>query len=813
MGKPMKNRILSIALALSMLAAAFVALPAKGEIDYTGTVRTTDDSGVAKTAFIQGEDVFVYVTMNFHGTPQNVTMDVWLEPADYSTWYSNLHVDGGSGPGNDYTALGVYNSSAEATHLGSSVGLGALDEGVFKVVVTVGGFYGARVAETYITVKAPGIELVPGENTFDMITAYAPGQTLTATVLLTDQQAHNEFYVQVVNDTGVALPGLNWTGQFSSSGYWSKTFTLPADTPDGNDYSLNVRYASNNAPMQSIGFDVRKYVFVVVPHRASYIPGMTALIDYYAVNIGTLGLETGLTIAYSALWLNHSGNNTWLNSTLVGSSGTQSFVIPTDISLYQDIVITYWANETGRSDEAVVTLSLQALRASVSLNDNVFSPGEIVIVTAHVSIGGEALEGATVNVQVSYNGTANATYSASNLMTGPSGSVAYSFTLAASAARGSYIVVATATWTGATAQGEDSFAVDWDGSLSAHFDKPSYYSGETATVNFQAIWNAVQVTLPSITFEFTTPQGVVLSRGNTSTMVATMEIPANYVGTIDLDAAGFYSGRLLQTDASTTVSSATLSLVSTVSGYRPGETLEFSWTLITSASAGNMTYEVSDDLGAIVASGPLEFAKSGSFSYLVPTVNPSGHYHAEVVASFAGQVLTDTLHVHLINDFELQITLKKSSYSDGAFRPGQTIKVQYTIGAYESSQLNAYMIMFGANFDVVSQTIIVTEPTGEFQYTIPKNAPLGQVEFEASLFDVNGGDLNTDAMTMFVINNAESGWDRSIGGMSAIDFVLLVLLIIVIVMLILVPMLRQRMGAPKPPEPAPPAEEGKVPPP
>jgi hypothetical protein len=48
MGKPMKNRILTIALALSLLATVFVAIPTTAAYDYTGSLVTTDDDGVLK---------------------------------------------------------------------------------------------------------------------------------------------------------------------------------------------------------------------------------------------------------------------------------------------------------------------------------------------------------------------------------------------------------------------------------------------------------------------------------------------------------------------------------------------------------------------------------------------------------------------------------------------------------------------------------------------------------------------------------------------------------------------------------------------
>ena len=800
----MKSRILSIALALSLLAAIFVALPAKSAIDYTGSVRTTDDNGVAKIAFTQGEGVFVYVTMNYHGDPMNASMAVRLQSTTFGTTYSTLNV----APG-DYTGWGLYNSSEVGDSLGSGVGLGALDEGVYNVAVYAGG---ERVAQTYITIKAPGIRLDPAMNVFTgdhkTVTAYAPLQNLTVTVLLSEVQSTNEFYVQIVNATDVTLSGFNWTGQFSASGWWIKNFQLPADIADGQ-YRLRVRQASNDQPWYTVPFYVQKYVFEVIPHRGNYIPGMTALIDWYAINMATMQPETGVTVTFSALWLNHSGNNTWLNQTL--TSSPHSFLIPTDISLYQDIAITYWANETGRSDDDSVDLNLEAFTATISTRSGSYSPGQTVVADISVLIGGEALQGATVNVQVSKNGTALPAYGATNLVTDIQGAAAYSFVLDANAARGYYIVVATATLLTATAAGETRFNVVWSGTLSADFDKNLYYSGETATVNFRAVWNQQEVQIPTISYEFYISTGV-LAIGSTTNMVATVEIPATYSGWIEVRSHGSYNGNMLQDTDTATVAYVSLSLAASVSEYRPGDEVEFTWLIVGNVNAGNLTYEIVDADDAKVAGGAPEFDTSGAFTLTVPDLNPSDEYTATINMGLAGVFRSASVTVDLVDDYELKIWASKSKYADGGYRPGQTVKIQYSVGSYVFSQQNMYRINIGVDFDPVGISVLVTEPTGEIEYKIPKDTPMAYVEVRGALYDVNGFWLSSDT-TAFLVSNAESGWDRSIGGMSAIDFTLLVLLIFVILMLIVLPMVKKRMGAPKPPEPAPPPEAGKLPPP
>jgi hypothetical protein len=502
-----------------------------------------------------------------------------------------------------------------------------------------------------------------------------------------------------------------------------------------------------------------------------------------------------------------------MNSTLTGTSGTHSFVIPTDISLYENVEIQYYANQSTRSDDDFVTLELDRVTASVSVGD-AYSPGDTVVVYASASIGWQGIEGATVNVKVTHNGTELPAYGATNLMTGLYGSVAYSFVLDAGAAEGSYIVAATATWMTETAKAEDRFTVSTSGSLDAMFDKDSYFSGETATVNLKAVWGQQEVDIPVVSYRVTINTGL-LTLGNTTDMVITVDIPSDYFGFIAISVAGVYNGHMLTDSDGATVYNVFIDLVTSAAKYRPGDKIEFSWLIVGGPDSGNLTYEITDNDDVRVQSGQLTpFEKEGSFEFDVPEIRPSIHYDATIIADLDGIVLGATEEVNIVaDDYQLLIWVAKSPYADGSYKPGQTVKIHYSIESFMLSQQNAYRIdVFIDGSMTPTFSALVTDPTGNLEYKIPKEMAVTFVDVDADLHGVDGLFLD-DASTSFMVSNAESGWDRSIGGMAAIDFVLLVLLIIVIVMLILVPFLKGRMGAPKPPEPAPPAESGKLPPP
>jgi len=168
---------------------------------------------------------------------------------------------------------------------------------------------------------------------------------------------------------------------------------------------------------------------------------------------------------------------------------------------------------------------------------------------------------------------------------------------------------------------------------------------------------------------------------------------------------------------------------------------------------------------------------------------------------------------------ELIISVGKSKYTSGEFGPGQKITIHYDLSSYVMSGRPTIRLHVSVSFDPITFDVVVDSPTGTISYTIPKDAPMAQHAVTVWAYDAANGDFLASDQTAFQVNNRVSGWDSSVGGISAIDLVLLILLIIVIVMLIVVPYMKDRMARPKPPEskpmeltPPPPSEPGKTPP-
>ena len=780
----MKNRILSIALALSLLVVVFAAVPTHAAVDYTGSVKTTDNAGVAKSTFVQGETVYVNVMVKYLGALDNVPIQVRLVSTTGTT-VSHFHAV------TNTPTIGWYNSTT--TGLGTGAGFTG-DSTAYDVVVVYDGAPFTEIARTSIVVMKEGLTLDPSPG----MLPYYPGETVTAKLVTTETASY--FYVETVNATGSIV--MNWTDQGAPTGYWTRTFQIPSDMRDGA-YTMSVRDKATYAIWYQVDFEVQMYEFSAMADRYYYLPGETAKIQYETIDLATLSSETGVTVTYSAHWLNSSGNDTWQNGTLVGSSGLQEFLIPTDVSLYEDVAITYWANESTRSSEDYVTLAFGTLMGSVSVNAPSFVPGDTVVVTVSADVSWDSLPGAKVDISVLVNGTAAAAYGATNLTTDQNGQVVHTFKLVDVAQKGSYIVQATISKVGFSTQREAVFQVYWDGYIAIHFDKEYYTSGDSVTMTLTPIWNNQVVSVQMIGYFVQTGMGTLVFSNTTESSIV-FDLPANYYGWVGVDAFAWYNGYLIEGFGTATVNLASVVLTAEQTEYRPGDTVQFAWQIVTGVTAGTLLYEITDQNGVKIATGAPAFAASGTFSFAVPATNAPTELNAKMWMTTAdGGYAQASATAYMVGDHELMIWVDKSAYSDGSFKPGDMVTVHYSIGAYEHAQLPSYRLVVSISYNPIAMDVLLTQPTGTIKVQIPTDAPSADIGIYATLYDGTDGSYLSSDSTAVTVNAQNSGWDRNIAGMSAVNFTLLVLIIIMILLLIIVPFLRGRTGAPKPPAPEP----------
>jgi hypothetical protein len=790
MGKPMKNRILSIALALSMLAVVFATLPTSAQVDYTGSVRTTDDTGNLKDTYIQGQPVYVIVEVKTQSVWADEPILVQLETATGGS------VSSFTTHSND-PANGWYNSTTAAGHLtlwtGSAI---THDLTSYYVVVYRGTTPGIEIARTTIVVKKTGLWLDP------ISSPYYPGQPVVAKFITTSTTTM--FYVHVVNATGVTVPNMNWTGQSATTGWWEYAFTLASDLPDGT-YTMRVRDATTHNIMNGgsahLTFFVQKYTFSVDADRIYYLPGMTANIQYNTKEVATFTQATGVSITYSAMWYNLTGNATWLNSTLAGISGVQQFVIPLDVNMSHTVHIVYWANESTRTASDSVTLQFAMLTGTVSISPaGTLMPGETVAATVTAYLGGfDPLPGAAIGISVLANGTAIPAYGSTNLTSDLQGLVTHTFTLVEAAADGTYIVSAKITMVGFSRTVIGLFTVLSSGEIWVKLDKERYYGGDDIVATLTPLWNGKVVEVSNFGYTFSIDTGVLLE-GNTSDMTISATIPSNYYGTIGVDVDAFYNGNGISGGNGSTVRFADLTLTAQKEDFRPGDSLVFDWNILTGASTGILMYEITDSNGLLVKSESPAFATTGSFSQLVPAVDAPLHYYVHMwMTTDTGGYADARLTVDMLSAHEFKIWVEKSGYADGTYKAGQTVKLHYSIGAYVMEPLKTYTMRVATDYSSVVMGFILTDATGVVEFALPSDAPAAEMRIYA-VVTVPGGSWSVSDNTAITVGGQLTGWDKSIAGMSAIDFSILLLLIIMILLLIVMPFLKGRMGAPKPAE-------------
>jgi len=792
MGRPMKSRILSIALALSLFATVFVALSTSAAIPYTGSLKTTDSTGAAKDLFFRGDNVYVNVELKNDNVPYDGYVTVSLVRTTDGWTASHYHV------WTDDPDVGWNNGS----HTGASLWSGAGFTGdlmVYDVVLTYGGDELARIQ---ITVKATGLTLNP-----PAMPSYYPGEEITVTYITT--HTTDMFYTQVVNDTGATM--VNWTPQIAPSGYISWSWLIAADFPDGA-FTMNVRDSTTHTIWDHVHFSVQKYRLEVSSDRDDYLVGENASIRYMVLDQASMTPFSNIVVSYSAHSYNGTGGGVWENSTFISSSGTHVFTIPANANISHDVDITYWANETGtsRSASAVVYLDIEQLYGDVSVDAGTYAPGDMVTVEVDALAGMSDLPGANVNIAVEKNGTAIAAYGATGLTTDLSGVAVHSFALDSGAAQGTYVVNASISKIGFTISRMTVFTVQWGGFLTIALDKAYYYGGDEVQMSFRTVWNNQEISTGSIAYKVTASFGIMVT-GNTSTNEASFAIPQDYYGGLSILAQANKDGYLLQKTVNTQVNFANLVLTADADSYKQGDTITFHYEVVTSLSSAALSYSIVDADGVEVASGEPAFTSSGSFSYRVPATHASDSYEASMTLTSASGAFVDaSVTVDIVGDYELTIWLSKSGYTSGEFKPGQTVKIHYNIDTHSYAQLPVYEIVVSISGDPMDHSFLVTESQGVIEVQLPKDSTAAITEISVDLYDPIGVNWLSDSGTLVMVNGDLSGWSKSVAGMRAIDFTILVLLIVMILLLIIVPFLKGKMGEPKAPKsepmPPPPAE-------
>jgi hypothetical protein len=255
---------------------------------------------------------------------------------------------------------------------------------------------------------------------------------------------------------------------------------------------------------------------------------------------------------------------------------------------------------------------------------------------------------------------------------------------------------------------------------------------------------------------------------------------------------------------------------------------------VLSWTAGGEWYYSTD---AGIASGTV--SNGGSFNVPVPATNPPNEIVVNVWATNDGIVIAST-STTLTLETGYQVLLgvaTVSSYSDGSFQPGQTVSLSYKVAPIDGTPLpQVFSFVLTAPSYTFQQNVNNVGPSGTIAFTIPSNAPAGQLVLDlrvASGALIAGPCVPAGACqgaTSLLVNPNPSVLNLELGAGSGLTvgwLILLVLLIVVAIALFLV--MRRRGGSARssggnapmttplnPPAPAPstpPASEWKESPP
>ncbi|UCE45045.1 MAG: hypothetical protein JSU93_06565 [Methanobacteriota archaeon] len=810
----MKDRILSVAIALSLIAVMFVVAPSSTEaaISYTGEVQTTDDTGDPIDSCFRGDDLYVLVETYYRGNATNMSFLVELR-----TQTGNLRDSFTDVTGDPDT--GVFESWAAIPEV--ALWTGSWFEGeltVYDVILYVDDGGWIEVDRTQIIVRNTGTFLDPDTG------MYYPGQEVSLTIVTTNT---DDFYVQVVNETWVDVmnrsnievnESVDWT--------WHYTWLIPPGTPDGT-YTLNVRFEDNNGiwpiAIYTKTFNINKYVLLVDSQSEYVLPGQTVSMLYDVLDFATLTHYAGAAIEWSATWTDVDDEIVNESGMLEGSSGVFDYVVDTDIALYSDIEMTFWANESDdRSAEDYVELSVGTMWVDVDISDDTFTPGEIVGVAVSVMVGldpsdpwmVESLPGADIDIVVTKDGAVLADYGKAGMVTDVTGMVEYEFTLDDNATRGTYVIAATISYLDYEIERMVVFNVEWWGYMVVEFNKDYYYSGQIAMIDFKVVWNGAEINGTPVYYIIEGEDGV-LATGNSTDGSAWYQILGSYVGDIEVTAITMVEGYYFEDWDMAEVRLADLALYPVAEYFRAGDTVTWMYKLSSEMSNGTITYYVVDGDGLKVDSGTIMFAKSGSFEFVVPE-DPSDMYTATLtVDDNRGHIVSADSTIWLWANYELHIWLESGAgYTSRAYEPGSTLVFGYSIMAVGTEHLDAYRISFYATDEYLDGNVLVTETTGTFEYKLQDSVADGEYTMNAWLADPSEpGWLSFDSVS-FDVKTGQSLWDKSVGGLSLFETVVLLLLLIMVILLVLVPMIKARMEAkPKGPETSMPVELDEPPPP
>ena len=645
------------------------------------------------------------------------------------------------------------------------------------------------------------------DDTLDVVVADDDPMTGVCDAFSFDQKRLTADNVVIDPDTGrgsFSLPGL--TSQYLSDGHYC-VWIAPDDYLESGGAVAPYPYSG----VRNFKFEIHLYWINIVTERAGYIPGNTVKVFYTVSKIKDGSLVTDS--AFTGHWLVQSTDSlTYVYSTqpLTNPTGYFTYTIVNNggVNSLGVFYPTYvWYNGTvggaTRTYEESMSVPVDDLVASIdSISpSSPVAPGTLLQVNMRVYVdvsGDPGYAGANVQVNVLNGATLTSPVMPVYLrdfVSDANGRVYYIFLLneADFLSGRSYTIKMDATSILKTDTDSYTFSVisvPESINVQMHFDKITYYSGDTVTITVVADPPPGH-SQPS-TYVYTVSSGsMVFARSSSTASTFTFDIPTDFSESLDFRVDAYnvegdygsdtesryvYFGRLLinldpETYEANNVITVNFELVSTVMNSP-----SFFYKVYK-----DWTSEIAEE-GSISTTG-----KTGSFTFTVPSA-PETQYRFYLYATQAGHYVYATEYAYLRQGYVLTISFDRDSYM-----PGDTMTIHYTISPKVAGDPlpSTFYFQYALWNYYPAQIHETTASSGDITYHVPSDANEGYVVFE-----VYEGSTGASADEVIFI-----GQRLEIGGIELFDAFLLVLIVILFLLLLA---FRFRgpaaAGKPKPPE-------------
>jgi len=767
----MFRKTISLALAICMVAVIFTGLNVSAQT-LTGKIQSYSWDGAtaaSKDVFWQGDNVYFQLEFRVNGDLKSAPFAVRLFD---STWNlkSSAYV---TTPNAD-----LYNSWSSAV----SFGTGALAAGTYYLAAFLTNTTQLLCTDSF-TIRAPGIVLDPAQ------VSYAPGQTVDFNITVQ--------YPGRINVT-IGVENITWTNESTTDNSWTGSWEIPSSIKT-MAYPLYVNKSTNNVPIYIVYINVQALTFTYTMDKFEYLPGETATVSWTARAVPGNTPMTGVSLDWNMSYRDAiDGKMKYQNVT--ETDGVFDVVLPANANVNWDInVIATAYIAYNQKNTLYPFISLSGLDSTVVVMPNSITVGQstVVEVRARTANIGAVVEGANASVTVYDNKGVTTNLTLTGLKTDASGVTSGSIALPATLKAGTYTVTATVTKLVFTDMVSAVLTVNDDNRVDIIVDKNLYMGGDDINVKVETVLNG-QVVYPAF-IEYAVwlaDIGVVTDTQVTTSSNFTIMAPMNLDSHAQVYVKINVGDKVLPGFSDVfEIRTLVIQLGALETQYYAGDTVTFEAKAIGESAGFDFSYSIWDNEGvAVVIDEALTLDENNqtTFELEIPSDAPAANYTARVVAdNHAGNIVDAWLLVSWRGGYLLDTDIETGpAYSTGEFAPGQTITVGFTITKQHEDLPDFSIVRASVRLSGGEDATIATGEvksfdgmSGEVTIMLPNELNSGWYSIDLSVSCDNGFDSLDDSVQIMVADNG-NGWNSSVGGLSAGDFMMTILMVVVILMLL-----------------------------